>query len=70
MSKVQLFMTVAKHTRNCTFCTHWYDPANSNLKMLSGARIEYDTTVEKPCDVRYGQNMRATMSCSKFQSKL
>lgn len=70
MSKVQLFMTVAKHTRNCTFCTHWYDPANSNLKMLSGARIEYDTTVEKPCDVRCGHNVRATMSCSKFQSKL
>ncbi len=70
MAKVQLFMTIARRSRNCTFCKHWYDPANSNLQMLSGARIEYDTAIEKPCEVRCGHNMRATMSCSKFVSKL
>ena len=46
MAKVQLFMTIARRSRNCTFCKHWYDPANSNLQMLSGARIEYASNYE------------------------
>ena len=51
MAKVQLFMTIARRSRNCTFCKHWYDPANSNLQMLSGARIEYDTAIESDVDI-------------------
>lgn len=70
MSKVQLFMTVARKSKYCTFCKHWYDPANSNLKMLFGARVEYETTMERPCELRYGQNMKAMGGCSKFESKL
>ena len=69
MSKVQLFMQVARHKKICAFCRHWYDPSNSNLRILSGSRVEYETSVMKPCTVK-GFNMMASTSCSKFESKL
>ena len=43
MGKVRIFMNQVKSARKCTFCRHWYDPTNSNLKMLAGGALEYDS---------------------------
>lgn len=51
MAKVQVYIPLAKKRKCCAFCKHWYDPANSNIKMLSGARIEFDNAVSKPCEL-------------------
>lgn len=68
MAKVQVYIPLAKKRKCCAFCKHWYDPANSNIKMLSGARIEFDNAVSKPCELKGGFNMVASMTYVYFNA--
>ena len=70
MGKVRIFMNQVKSARKCTFCRHWYDPTNSNLNMLAGGALEYDSSAVRRCTVKFGKEMPAACCCNRFESKM
>jgi len=68
MSK--MIETVSK-TKKCTFCEHWTDLNNSNIKpkTMDGKIWEYESSTCNICSKGKG-NRRATSTCKEFKNKI
>ena len=68
MSK--MIETVSK-TKKCTFCKHWTDLNNSNIKpkSMDGKIWEYESSTFCICSKGKGKR-RATSSCKEFENKI
>lgn len=59
-----------RKTKKCTFCKHWCDFTNSNIKPKPGAIMwEYDTTMKCECTKGRGKR-RASCTCKDFENKI
>ncbi len=58
--------------KRCAFCANWYDPTNSAIEPVRGAKDwwEYKTGIQNFCRLRGNIRTRSEGTCSKFQSKL
>jgi hypothetical protein len=60
-----------KKTKMCTFCKHWSDLSNSNIKPKSadGRIWEYEPSTFCICSQGKGKR-RATSTCKNFENKI
>ena len=55
--------------RKCAFCQHWYDPANSAIKLQRPKIWEYDLQAKNICRQKNVKTL-AFSACAKFISKI
>ena len=56
--------------RKCVFCTHWYDPANSAIKLVRQKIWEYDSQARNICREKNVKVGASSGVCSKFVCKV
>lgn len=67
---MKMIDTISK-TKKCTFCKHWCDLSNSNIKPKSpdGKIWEYEATTVNVCSKGKGKR-RASSTCKEFENKI